>query len=175
MPSYTLAPEARIGAMSRQIARAVEVAAERVGGPIRLAGHSAGGHLAMRMICADDLLGASVFARVQSVLSISGLHDLRPLMQTAMNGTLQLDEAEALAESPALLRPRADVPVTAWVGGGERPEFLRQARLLATMWEGLDTRARAVVDDDHHHFSVIEGLRSGESAITAALLEDGGL
>jgi arylformamidase len=46
LPSYTLAPQARISAMTRQFARALETAAARVVGPLRLAGHSAG---------ADDL------------------------------------------------------------------------------------------------------------------------
>ena len=55
MPSYTLAPEARIGAMTREIEAAIGAVAEVVPGPIRLAGHSAGGHLVARMACADQV------------------------------------------------------------------------------------------------------------------------
>ena len=56
MPGYTLTPEARISQITAQIAQAVTRAAELVPGPIRLVGHSAGGHLALRMICDDSPL-----------------------------------------------------------------------------------------------------------------------
>ena len=91
-------------------------------------------------------------------------------MRTAMNATLGIDEAEALAESPALLRPRAGARVTAWVGGGERPEFLRQSRLLANIRQGLGAEIDCLVDGQENHFSVIDGLRSPDSPITRALL-----
>ena len=45
MPGYVLAPEARIAAITAMIADAVAAAAAEVDGPMRLAGHSAGGHL----------------------------------------------------------------------------------------------------------------------------------
>ena len=53
LPSYTLAPEARIGEMTQEIASALEVAASLVAGPVVVTGHSAGGHLSARMGCAD--------------------------------------------------------------------------------------------------------------------------
>jgi arylformamidase len=42
-------------------------------------------------------------------MSISGVHDLRPMLRTAMNQSLKIDMAEAHAESPALLEPVVDV------------------------------------------------------------------
>lgn len=166
LPSYTLAPEARIRQMTRQVGAAITVAAGMVAGPIRLAGHSAGGHLVSRMICEDTPLGADLLSRIAHTVSISGLHDLRPLLRTAMNETLHLDPEEAAAESAALRRPAGTPGLTCWVGGGERPEFIRQARLLAMMWEGLDARVRAVVEPEHNHFTIIEALRSAESDLT---------
>jgi arylformamidase len=68
---------------------------------------------------------ADLRTRLAHVLSISGLHDLRPLRATAMNDTLGIDAAEARAESPALLDPLPGTRLTAWVGAAERPEFLR--------------------------------------------------
>lgn len=170
LPSYTLAPEARIGAMTRQIGAAIGVAAARVAGPVRLAGHSAGGHLVARMLCADTPLAPAVLARLQHVLSISGLHDLRPLLRTRLNDTLHLDAAEARTESAALQTPVPGARLTAWVGGGERPEFIRQARLLALIWQGCDADTRCVVDSAHHHFSVLDGLKDPASAICGAFL-----
>lgn len=169
-PQYTLAPEARLSEMTHQVAAAIEIAAERVNGPIRLAGHSAGGHLVMRMICADTPLQPAVLERVQHVLSISGLHDLRPLMWTAMNDLLKLDEGEAIRESAALQRPYARANVTAWVGGGERPEFIRQTQLLALMWSGLDAQVREVIEGAHNHFTVLDSLMQQNSALTHAFV-----
>lgn len=171
-PQYTLAPEARISEMTRQVAAAITLAAERVAGPIRLAGHSAGGHLVSRMVCEDTPLSPEVLGRIDHVLSLSGLHDLRPLMWTAMNDALKLDEAEARAESAALLRPVEGAKVTAWVGGGERPEFIRQTQLLKIMWDGLEADIRAVVEGDLNHFTVLESLKEADSALTKAFVGD---
>lgn len=169
-PQYTLAPEARLSEMTAQVAAAIETAAERVNGPIRLAGHSAGGHLVTRMICADTPLQTAVLERVQHVLSISGLHDLRPLMWTAMNDLLKLDEDEAILESAALQRPLERAHVTAWVGGGELPEFIRQTQLLALMWSGLNAEISKVVEGEHNHFTVLDSLKQPDSPLTRAFV-----
>lgn len=170
LPQYTLAPAARISEMTAQVAAAIETAAQRVNGPIRLAGHSAGGHLVSRMVCADSPLSPATLARVAHVLSISGLHDLRPLMWTAMNDLLNLDDAEATRESAALHRPCAGANVTAWVGGGERPEFIRQTQLLTLMWAGLEADIREVIDGAHNHFTVLDALHQPDSALTRAFV-----
>ncbi len=170
LPSYVLAPEARIAQMTQQIGRAITKAASHVDGPIRLAGHSAGGHLVSRMVCADTPLPEAVASRIAHTLSISGLHDLRPLIWTEMNDTLGLDEAEAQAESPVLHRPLPQTRITAWVGGAERPEFIRQAQILDQVWSGLKAEAACVIDGDHNHFTVIEGLSDPKSPITQAFI-----
>jgi len=127
IPQYTLAPQARIATMTQQIAKAISQAAARVAGPIHLSGHSAGGHLASRMICKNSPLPSEVLSRVKNVVSISGVHDLRPLRLHSMNETLQMDQEEATSESPALLDRHSKPKFTAWVGEKERPEFLRQS------------------------------------------------
>ena len=92
-------------------------------------------------------------------------------MLTEMNRTLAIDEAEALAESPALLRPIANARITCWVGGGERAEFLRQNALLANIWTGLGAITDAVVEPDRHHFNVIDGLADPRHPLTRALID----
>ncbi|MFC3167132.1 alpha/beta hydrolase [Paracoccus fontiphilus] len=169
MPAYTLAPKARIAQMTREVAEAIVEAARCVDGPLVLSGHSAGGHLAARMVCPDGLPDA-VAARVTACVPISPLADLRPLLCTAMNDTLRLDANEAAAESPALLAPRPGIPVTTWVGGMERPEFIRQARLLANVWAGLGAATECVIDPGHHHFDVVEGLERAGSPLLERLL-----
>ncbi|WP_274349985.1 alpha/beta hydrolase [Roseinatronobacter alkalisoli] len=171
LPQYTLAPNARIDQMTGQIGRAITEIARHVVGPIMLSGHSAGGHLVTRMVCDDTPLPPDVRARMRHVLSISGLHDLRPLQMTAMNTTLGLTDQTAQSESPALLRPLGGVAVTVWVGGHERPEFLRQSALLREAWSRCGTPVRLVVDEGLHHFNVIDGLEHADSMLTRALLQ----
>ena len=144
MPGYTLCPQIRISGITRQIGAAITAAAHELDGPIRLTGHSAGGHLVTRMLCQDAPLPDAVATRIVSVVSISGVHDLRPLIHTAMNADLMLDRTEATAESPALLEPRSGIPLTCWVGAAERPEFRRQNALLANIWTGFGVKTRTV-------------------------------
>ncbi|MFN3275820.1 MAG: alpha/beta hydrolase [Paracoccus sp. (in: a-proteobacteria)] len=173
MPAYRLAPRARITQMTAEVARAVSKAAFNVAGPIVLTGHSAGGHLAARMVC-QGVLPDKLAARIVGCVPISPITDLRPLLRTEMNQTLRLDEAEALAESPALLTPRENIPVTTWVGATERPEFLRQARLLANIWAGLGVSTDCVIDPGRHHFDVIDGLSDPDSPLMHRLLDHSG-
>jgi acetyl esterase/lipase len=167
---YTLCPGIRVAGITRQIAAAIVRAAGLVAGPIRLAGHSAGGHLVSRMLCTDAPLPGPVAERIEQTVSISGVHDLRPLLRTRLNEALRLDDTEALAESPALAMPREGVRITAWVGAGERPEFVRQNALLANIWTGLGADTTAVEEPGRHHFDVIDGLADPESLLMHALL-----
>lgn len=168
VPSYPLCPEARMGEIVAAVGAAVAHAAREVAGPIVLAGHSAGGHLAARLACCDAPVPAEVLARVERVVPISGLHDLRPLIATRMNETLQMDLAEARRHSPVLLDP-AEVDLVAWVGDGERPQLRRQTRLLAMIWDGLARSVLHVEAADRHHFDVVEDLADPESELTVAL------
>jgi hypothetical protein len=159
----------RVADISRSVAAAVAAAAGRVDGPVRLAGHSAGGHLVTRLICGGTGLPDAALARVDRVMSISGVHDLRPMMRTQMNESLHIDLAEAHGESPALLEPVVDMPVICWVGANERSEFVRQNALLANAWRGLVLATDAVEEPDRHHFDVIDGLAKADSPMTTAL------
>jgi arylformamidase len=170
MPSYTLCPEIRIAGITREIGAAIGKAAELVEGPLMLTGHSAGGHLVSRMVTSTTPLAPDIRTRIRRVVSISGVHDLRPMMRTDMNATLAIDEVEALAESPALLRPMEGARITCWVGGGERAEFLRQNALLANVWTGLGATTSTVVEPDRHHFSIIDGLADPLHPLTRTLI-----
>ncbi len=173
MPGYVLAPEARVAEITAMVARAVNAAAAAVAGPVRLAGHSAGGHLVTRQMCDDGGLAPEVAARVDRVVSISGLHDLRPLLRTAMNATLGLDPGEAAAESPALRVPVAGARVHSWVGDAERPEFVRQATLIANVWTGLGADMAQTIEPRRNHFTILDGLTHPGSGLVEAIAGEG--
>lgn len=153
---YDLCPQVRIAQITDQVASAVQHLADRSEGKLSLSGHSAGGHLAARML-AQGKLAADVLSRIVSVAPISPVADLRPLLQTTMNEQFQMTFKDAEAESP-VLQPAPLVPVKIWVGAEERPVFLEQAAALAASWEVTE-----VVVPDRHHFDVIEELRDPKS------------
>ncbi len=159
VPSYTLAPAARIAQITSEVAAAVTAAAALVAGPVVVTGHSAGGQLAAR-------IGTLGLARVKRVVPISPIAELSPLMQTAMQANLRLTEAECADESPARLALRCEAHV--WVGALERPAFLWQARTLSEAWACPWTPAPG-----RHHFDVIDDLARPASALMEAVL--GGL
>lgn len=164
LPAYTLAPAARIGAITPEVCRAIERAAEDVPGPIAVTGHSAGGHLTARVFNQNSPLAAAVAGRLSAGVPVSPLADLRPLMATEMNATLRLDAAEAVAESPMLCARRPG-RVTVWVGGAERPAFLDQARWLSDAWS-----VPCHIAPRLHHFNVIDDLARPDSALVETLL-----
>lgn len=170
IPSYVLCPNASIAGIEQMVAKAITHAAEKVSGPIVLSGHSAGGHLVQSMMCQNSPLPSQVIQRLSHVLSISGLADLRPLIQTKLNDALGLDMHSASESSPVLHRPLTGIPFTAWVGAGERAEFIRQNALIVNMWRGLGASTRAVEEPDRQHFDVIEALCSRQSAMLRAVL-----
>lgn len=170
LPSYPLAPQASIPEITQKMTQAISKAASLISGPIQLAGHSAGGHLVTRMICQDSALLLELQQRIKSVVSISGLHDLRPLLNTAMNTKWQLDATTVLQESAALQLPLSNIPVTCWVGALERPEFLRQNDLLANIWTGFGIDIRAHREAGRHHFDVVADLADADSGLVSAWL-----
>jgi arylformamidase len=126
---------------------------------IVVAGHSAGGHLAA--MCAVD-------APVAGVVSLSGLHDLRPVAKSFVNAWLQLDEARAAALSPALLAPAAPVPVTAIAGSREPDVFAQQGRDLVEAWRAHGCDA-SYEDSDDDHFTLCERLVDPNDPLTTRI------
>jgi len=190
IPSYDLCPNVGLSDIARQMACATEAALEAAGDtalPLRLIGHSAGGHLVTRLASrsfldeldeentgnnspATQLLPDHIVRRIERVVSVSGLHDLRPLLNTGMNETLLMTKAVANSESPALLAPVDQVAITCWVGAQELPELVRQSSLLANIWKGFGADVEAIAEPGKNHFTVIEGLAEANSALVAKLL-----
>lgn len=169
--SYTLCPDVRIGDIVIEAAIAIKHAASKINGPIYLVGHSAGGQIVSRMNTQSSPLDANIMQRIKHTVSISGLSDLRPLMKTEMNEVLRLTDEQAYAESPALLEPVNGAKLTAWVGGAELPEFIRQSALHANIWSGFACDVKFVEEADRHHLNIIDGLSDPAHILTKRLLE----
>lgn len=152
VPGYDLCPQVRLADIVSQMRAAALFLAARHGRVNVAIGHSAGGHLAA-MLLADGLVPAAV--------PISGLFDLRPLVNTTINGALGLDDAEAWRLSP-LNRPSPGGRLHAVVGGDEGPEYESQSRRIAASWGG-----ECDVLPGHDHFTLPGELERPDSAMVA--------
>jgi len=141
-------------------------------GRITVAGHSAGGQLAALLLTSVwPLIDMDLpDGLVRSVLSISGVYDLEPVMHTPfLQQDLHLTEQQVLQCSPArLLEPPSGL-LHCVVGGDESPEFQRQNRLLQEAW-GSHTVPRCQVLEGLNHFSILDTLaRPGQDLHHMAL------
>lgn len=127
---------------------------------ITVAGHSAGGQLAALLLTSVwPLIGDGLpDGLVRNALSISGVHDLEPIMHTPMYQTvLNLTEQQVLQCSPARLLEPAIGTLYCAVGADESPEFLRQNQLMQNAW-GSHFVPRSVALPGLHHFSIVDAL-----------------
>jgi arylformamidase len=172
--NYDLCPRVSMEEIVRQMLRASRwlwLNAEEYGmdqDRLYVGGHSAGGHLTAMLMCAvwpafDRALPKDLW---KGGLAISGVYDLRPLLEVEwLNGDLKLDPESALKLSPAFLPPATRAPVMTCVGGEESSEFLRQNALLGSRWRGAF--AGDIAAPGKHHFSVVDGLADQKSALFA--------
>ncbi|CAG9165952.1 alpha/beta hydrolase [Cupriavidus pinatubonensis] len=125
-----------------------------------VAGHSAGAHLAARMMAthwsglADDLPSDML----HGALLVSGLYDLEPLCPTSLNQDLRMSLAEARAASPLQHPPATNAAQWLAVGGAETTEFHRQAARYARTFETQQRCMSHHVVDGCDHLDVLQAL-----------------
>src|SRR5216684_1480701 len=162
--NYDLCPKVTMEEIVRQMLRASRwlwLNAEQYGmdqDRLYVSGHSAGGHLAAMMMSAlwpvfDQRLPKDLW---KGGLAISGLYDLRPLLQVDfLQQDLRLDAQSAERLSPAFMPPATRASVLCCVGGDESSEFQRQNALLGERWRSV---VHAVPMRGTNHFSVVDDL-----------------
>lgn len=179
VPNYALCPAVTIPQITMQMVHALAWTwrhiARHGGDPNRITvvGHSTGGHLAaMLLACVwpaylpnlpEDL--------VKNALSISGLHDLEPLMHTpSLQASLKLTPRDALDASPARLPPPANGRLYAVAGGDESEEYVRQMRLIRESW-GEQRVPVCETLPGLNHFNVLESLTKPGERLNRLALE----
>ena len=166
VPNYALCPAVTIPGIVMQMVRALAWTWRHIGehggdrDRIHVVGHSAGGHLAAMMAAClwqvhDPELPADL---VKGALSISGLHDLEPIMRTPfLQESLQLTRDQVRKASPALLPTPAQGKLYAVCGGNESEEFIRQNELIRDAWGAAYVPVCETLPG-LDHFTVLEAM-----------------
>jgi len=172
--NYDLCPHVSIDTIVQQMLRASRWLwehAEDYGmdqDRLYVAGHSAGGHLVAMLLCAlwpvyERSLPKDLW---KGGIAISGLYDLRPMMQVAfLQPDLRLDEESALRLSPAFMPPATRAPLLTAVGADESGEFRRQNALLGSRWKSV--LAGDVTMRGRNHFSILDAFAEPGSPLFA--------
>ena len=176
--NYDLCPEVSIATIVDEcrhaIAWLIRDGASDGANPDRIVvgGHSAGGHLTAMLFATDwKALGLAGDPFVGGI-SVSGVHDLAPLVLFSGNADFRLDAAEAERLSPMRLSPRTRAPLLLVAGADETSEFVRQTRILWDVWPAnrlAGARAPLLIPD-RNHFTVVVDFADADSELTRATL-----
>jgi arylformamidase len=170
IPSYDLCPGVTVDDIIREMREASRELA-RLGRPLVMSGHSAGGHLAACMLATDwPAYDASLPQDlVVAAYSISGLFDLVPLIETSINNAMRLDQATARAASPLFWKAPRRGSLDAVVGEHESAEYFRQSRTIVERWGAAGVATRFGTVPSANHFTAIAPLADPASPMVARL------
>jgi arylformamidase len=168
---YDLCPQVEIKDIVGQVRKACLFLWERFNRPILAYGHSAGGHLAACVLATEwQALDPTVPANlVPAAYAISGLFDLAPFVEIAMNRDLRLTPEDARRMSPVRWPAPAGRLFDAVVGSTESSEYLRQSKGIVDAWTAGGTAARYEEIADANHYTIIAPLSDPGSAMTERL------
>jgi arylformamidase len=171
IPGYTLAPQASLTAIVEEIGAALDWLVDRgkahgVGGPVVIAGWSAGAQLAVLHLN-HRLVAAG--------LAISGIYNLGPLRDTALNDVLKLTNQEVATFSPVSSPPTAPKPLAIAYGTRELPALVHDSRKLHALRSAAHAPGPLLPIAGADHFTILDELRRpGGQLVRAAqrLIED---
>lgn len=175
---YDLCPAVSVATIVDECRRAVAFVARDGAGHgldathVVVGGHSAGGHLVAMLFATDWRRFDLPRPPLTGGLTLSGVHDLAPIVLASFNSDLRLDAAEAQRLSPVRMRPTVAAPLLMAVGGAETSEFVRQTRILWDAWPDNrppDAESPLVVPG-RHHFSVVVDLADAGCELTRRTL-----
>ncbi|MBO1325075.1 alpha/beta hydrolase [Acetobacter sp. TBRC 12305] len=186
--NYPLCPDVTVANISVVLRRAVVAVLSRLArmgrGQDRLTiiGHSAGAHLAVELALADwdrpllagdSTLQADTTLRgpacpVRAIVGLSGVYDLRPLLQTPLNDKLCLNAETARVASPVLRVHPVGVPALFAVGTKETQAFHAQTDIMAHAWRQAGMGADTLHVSGADHFSLLDDI-AGQGALFTAI------
>lgn len=177
--NYALAPAVTVGEIVEQCRAAaawIYANAARFNGDpgrIHISGHSAGGHLTAALASTDWRSRDLPVDLVKGGIALSGVFDLRPIIETSINDDVRLDEAQAERDSPLLHLPTRAVPMIVAVGAGETDDFVAQSHIYAEAYRQAGYEVDLQVLEGFHHFDIVLEL-GRDSPLTQATLRQMG-
>ncbi|WP_439575523.1 alpha/beta hydrolase [Phreatobacter sp.] len=166
IPGYTLAPEASLRQIVAECSTALDWLAAHgpahgVSGPLIACGWSAGGHLTAMALS---------HPAVAAGLAISGLFELGPMVDTYLDEKLALSSDEIADLSP-LRRPPVMKRLDLTYGGNELPMLVANSHAFHAARQRAGAPGRLLPVAGADHFSILDGMRSADGALTAMLLD----
>ncbi|HRK24286.1 MAG TPA: alpha/beta hydrolase [Beijerinckiaceae bacterium] len=156
--NYPLCPQVTIKDIVASCRRAMATLWPMLGEAERrhvlVAGHSAGGYLAAAMAATDWAAPGLPAVALSGALSLSGVFDLPPLLNTSMNELIRLTPETARDWSLTRAAPATTVPLSLALGADEPGEFHRQSFALAEAWHMPAGSVQALAG--HNHFTIVE-------------------
>jgi arylformamidase len=171
--NYPLCPDVTLDALTEAVRGAVPAILDqaKAASPVGLvaAGHSAGAHLAVELALTDWHLRGIDHNPIRSIVALSGVYDLAPLLSTPLNDKLRLDQATAQACSP-LQRVKAGRPrALLAVGGSETDAFQKQTSDMLAAWQKAGNDGHALTVESCDHFSLLRSLQKPEGMLFKAV------
>ena len=179
--NYALCPSVNLDELVAEIHRALiwlyRNVADHGGNPERIfiSGSSAGAHLCAMMLGHDwtqDDLPANL---VKGAVLITGIYDVRPVLDISVNADIRLDADAARRNSPMFLPPRHGGQILAAVGGNEAEGWKQQTRDYVSMCQagGLECDFLELPGEDH--FSLGTVLADSACPLVTTMLNQMGL
>ena len=165
LPGYRLAPQAPLGDIVHDIRSALDWLATEgvawgIGGPVVLAGWSAGAHLAA-MTLDHPMVGAG--------LGISGIYDLERVSETYVNDKLRLSGDDVVRLSPMRLSvtpKRFDIAF----GTAELPALVEESRNFRAYRADAGAPGELLPILGADHFTILDALSSPSGALVERIL-----
>lgn len=174
---YGLAPATPLPDIVRQCRAAIawlyhhadELGLDR--GRIHIGGSSAGGQLVGMLLAPgwqaplglpDDVIAGAT--------ALSGLFDLRPLVDSHINDWMHLDDAEARRQSPLFHLPTRHAPLLLAVGEQETTGFHHQTAAYAQAWKQAVGPVQVMTVPQRNHFDIVLDLADAGTELARAVL-----
>jgi arylformamidase len=179
--NYDLCPAVtldRVVAEAREAVAFVWREAERLGADrerLYLAGHSAGGHLAMMCLNTDWTQGGLPAEPFKGALALSGVFELEPVLHISVNDDVRLDAAMARRNSPLLHPPRWKLPLLLAAGEEEPEGWIQQSADFHAACRAQGNAAEFLRLAGKNHFSILGVMAESRHPVTRSWLRIMGL
>ena len=177
--NYPLAPANTIDQLVSSCRKAIVWLYENLPGfngnpdAIFVAGHSAGGHLAV-MLSETNWPQFNInlpIDLVKGTVAISGIFNLIPIRLSYLNKVLNIDNEAVIRNSPVRVHHIKSSPLILAVGKEESQEFNDQSSELYLYRKAEGCAVKLLQMPAQNHFSIIETLLDPDSALLLAMKE----